>query len=158
MNASTRSKRQRRPRGVRGPEAGRPVAGLRLWWDRATLDDLTAWKQERQNQGAKASDWFVCSQSTGTAGLQLDRRNARNRFLVGCRVLGADRQHELTIHHGRHSFVSHALAGGRSLAEVRDAAGHASIATTSVYTHVATDDDGAVGDLFEFESVAATPA
>ena len=29
----------------------------------------------------------------------------------------------LTIHHGRHTFISHALAGGRTLAEVRDAAG-----------------------------------
>ena len=86
----------------------------------------------------------------------LGRRNARH--LVACRVLGGNRQRELTIHHGRHSFVSHALAGGSSLAEVRDAAGHASIATTSVYTHVATNDDGGVGDLFEFESVAATPA
>jgi hypothetical protein len=29
----------------------------------------------------------------------------------------------LTIHHGRHTFVSRALAGGRSLADVRAAAG-----------------------------------
>ena len=56
---------------------------------------------------------------------------------------------ELTIHYGRHSFCSHALAGGRNLAEVRDAAGHANIATTSVYTDVIHDDDG-LGDLFDF--------
>jgi site-specific recombinase XerD len=43
---------------------------------------------------------------------------------------------QLTIHHGRRSFCSHALAGGRSLAEVRDAAGQADISTTSVYMHV----------------------
>ena len=68
-----------------------------------------------------------------------------------CRVLGTERQAELTIHHGRHSFVSHALAGGRTLAEVRDAAGHANIATTSVYVHIATTDDGdEPGDLFDF--------
>ena len=53
-------------------------------------------------------------------------------------------------------LISHALAGGRSLAEVRDAAGHSSINTTSVYTHVATDDDGEVGDLFEFAAIAPT--
>ena len=46
--------------------------------------------------------------------------------------------------------MSHALQGGRSLAEVRDAAGHSNIATTSVYTHVASEDDGQVGDLFAF--------
>jgi len=31
------------------------------------------------------------------------------------------------------------------IAEVRDAAGHASVTTTSVYTYVATDDDGEIG-------------
>jgi integrase len=56
----------------------------------------------------------------------------------------------LTIHHGRHTFVSHALAGGRSLAEVRVAAGHASLLTTSVYLHVAVDDDGEPGKLFDY--------
>jgi integrase len=64
-----------------------------------------------------------------------------------CKVLGPERLQSLTTHDGRHTFISHALAGGRTLAEVRDAAGHASIATTSVYTHVAVDDDGVVGEL-----------
>ena len=41
-------------------------------------------------------------------------------------------------------------SSGRTLAEVRDAAGHASIATTSIYTHVAVQDDGEPGDLFDF--------
>ena len=54
----------------------------------------------------------------------------------------------LTIHHGRHTFISHALAGGRTLAEVRDAAGHSSVLVTSAYLHVAVEDDGAVGSLF----------
>ena len=56
----------------------------------------------------------------------LDRINARARFKVACRVLGPERIRELTIHHGRHSFISHALAGGRTLAEVRaiTSAGH----------------------------------
>ena len=60
------------------------------------------------------------------------------------------RTNRLTIHHGRHSFISHALAGGRTLAEVRDAAGHTSVVTTSVYLHIAVDDDGAPGNLFQF--------
>jgi site-specific recombinase XerD len=53
----------------------------------------------------------------------------------------------LTIHHGRHTFISHALAGGKSLAEVRDAAGHANVSITSAYLHVAVEDEG-VGELF----------
>ena len=121
-----------------------------LWWDHATLQDLTAWKAEREAQGAGRGDYFVCSQAQKAFGNQLDRRNARARFISCCRVLGRERQAEITIHTGRHSFVSHALAGGRTLAEVRDAAGHANIATTSVYTHIATGDDDGPGDLFAF--------
>jgi integrase len=34
------------------------------------------------------------------------------------------------------------------LAEVQQAAGHANIATTSVYLHIAVDDDGEPEDLF----------
>jgi site-specific recombinase XerD len=55
----------------------------------------------------------------------------------------------LTIHQGRHTFISHALAGGRTLAEVRNAAGHANVSITSTYLHVAVEDQ-AVGNLFLF--------
>ena len=65
-------------------------------------------------------------------------------------MLGEGRAEELTVHCGRHSFVSHALAGGKSLAEVRQAAGHASVATTNLYVHLCTDDDDEVGNLFDF--------
>ena len=121
-----------------------------LWWDAQTLADLTGWKQERIEQGAGPGDLFVCTQSSSAFGHQLNRLDARQRFIRMCRVLGKERQAYLTIHHGRHSFISHALAGGRSLAEVRDAAGHANIATTSVYVHIATDDGDEPGDLFDF--------
>lgn len=125
-----------------------------LWWDRGTLADLESWQAERKDQGATSSDFFACAQSKAAFGNQLTRQNVRKRFISSCAMLGTKRQAELTIHHGRHSFISHALAGGRSLAEVRDAAGHNNISTTSVYTHVAVDDDGKVGDLFDFEDKA----
>ena len=60
---------------------------------------------------------------------------------------------EVTIHHGRHTFISHALAGGRSLAEVRAAAGHSNISVTSAYLHIVVDDDEPVGNLFRFPPV-----
>jgi integrase len=63
-------------------------------------------------------------------------------------VLGSGRVRTLTIHHGRHTFVSHALAGGRSLAEVRAAAGHSNLAVTSAYLHVVVDDEEPIGHLF----------
>ena len=47
----------------------------------------------------------------------------------------------LTVHHGRHTAASRLLAGGWAHPAVRDALGHASIATTSVYLDVGTDED-----------------
>jgi integrase len=63
-------------------------------------------------------------------------------------VLSLERLRHLTIHYGRHTFISHGLAGGRTLAEVRQVAGHASLLTTSVYLHIADDDDATPGNLF----------
>ena len=72
----------------------------------------------------------------------------RKRFRTACKILGQERLATLTIHHGRHTFISHALAGGRTLAEVRDAAGHGNVSITSGYLHVAVEDDATPGDLF----------
>lgn len=76
------------------------------------------------------------------------RHTLRNRFRTASKILGTPRLDGLTIHHGRHSIISHALAGGRILAEVRDAAGHANVNITSMYLHVAVDDETIVGQLF----------
>ena len=122
-----------------------------LWWDAGTLRDLSDWKDARRNDGAGIDAPFVCSLQRATIGRPLNRHVLRRRFLTACRVLGWDRLRALTLHHGRHSFISHALAGGRTLAEVRAAAGHASLVTTSVYLHVAVDDDGTPGSLFAFD-------
>jgi site-specific recombinase XerD len=64
------------------------------------------------------------------------RPTLRKRSRTACQVLSADRQQSLTIHHGRHTFISHALAGGRTLAEGRDAAGRSNVSITSGYLHV----------------------
>jgi integrase len=128
----------------------RKARAVPLWWDRATLADLEAWKSERMTVGAKVSDPFVCAQSKSTAGKPLSSRNLQNRWRAAIKVLGAERSKDLSIHCGRHSFCSHSLAGGRTIVDVRDAAGHASISTTSVYLHVVSDDDDTPGDLFNF--------
>ena len=123
-----------------------------LWWDSGTLADITEWKRLRGSQGASAGDLFVLSQGANY-GKPLTRQKLYYRFKSACRVLNKEhpgRTELLTLHHGRHSFCSHSLAGGRSLAEVRDAAGHSNISTTSVYAHVAVDDDDVVGDIFKY--------
>jgi integrase len=131
-------------------KGGRPRT-VPLWWDAGTLADVAAWKQERLGQGASAAEAFVASQRPGRApGIPLSRHTLRKRFRTACKVLGRERLATLTIHHGRHTFISHALAGGRTLAEVRDAAGHSNVSITSIYLHVAVEDDMAVGHLFGF--------
>lgn len=121
-----------------------------LWWDAATLAALSDWKAERLKQDASGDDPFVCSQAHHTHGKRLSIRNAQARWKATIKVLGDERRETLSIHCGRHSFCSHALAGGRSLAEVRDAAGHANISTTSIYVHAIVDDDEQPGNLFDF--------
>jgi len=137
-----------------------------LWWDAGTLADLETWKAERASQGASKGDPFVCVQAKtvkpisgdsensrcrkNQAGSPLQSRNLQSRWRAAIKVLGPERVHLLSIHCGRHSFCSHALAGGRTIADVRDAAGHANISTTSIYLHAVSDDDETTGNLFNF--------
>jgi integrase len=130
---------------------GRKARKVPLHWDATTLSDLSDWKRFRREQGASDDAPFVCSQHRDTLGNHLDRRNLRKRFKVVCKCLGPERQAELSIHNGRHSFVSHAINGGRSVVEARDAAGHSSLAITSVYAHLVESDEQ-VGNLFNFGS------
>ena len=136
--------------GAQVAKGGRPRR-VPLWWDEGTLADLDAWLAERREHGADPDDLVVGSMQVRRRGLALSRQTLRTRFRTACRALGGERVRELTIHHGRHTFVSHALAGGRTLAEARDAAGHSSVWVTSAYLHVAVDDDGTVGHLFRYD-------
>jgi integrase len=131
-----------------GASKGGKPRRVPLWWDRGTLDDLAAWRASRLATGATGGQPFVASLKLGREATVFSRHTLRKRFRTACRALGADRLRSLTIHHGRHTFISHALAGGRTLAEVKAAAGHASLLTTSVYLHVVVDEREEVGSLF----------
>ena len=121
-----------------------------LWWDAGTLADLAAWRTDRLAKNAQPTEPFVASLRPGRTCRTFSRHTLRKRFRTACKALGPARLATLTIHHGRHTFISHALAGGRTLAEVRDAAGHSNVSITSTYLHVAVDDDR-VGQLFRCE-------
>ena len=55
------------------------------------------------------------------------------------KALPGERAKILTIHSGRHTFISVALEMGKSLVAVQRAAGHTSITTTQVYMHLVQD-------------------
>jgi integrase len=102
----------------RGTTKGGNSRRVPLWWDAGTLADLQGWKNKRVGDRATKHTPFVCSVQAHRYGLPLQRAALRRRFLSGCKVLGIARLRTLTIHHGRHTWISHALAGGRSLASV----------------------------------------
>jgi integrase len=131
----------------RGAAKGGRARTVPLWWDAGTLADVAAWKVERMSLGSGPTSPLIVSFLRGRSDIRMSRHTLRKRFRTACKVLGPERLASLTIHHGRHTFISHALAGGRTLAEVRDAAGHANVTVTSGYLHVAVDSD-AVGRLF----------
>lgn len=124
-----------------------------LWWDAGTLADVAEWKKLREEEGASMTDPFLttCSKSAGNA--RLTRGQAQRRWKTALRSLGPERVHQVSIHGGRGTFISHALHVGRTLVEVRDAAGHRNIATTSVYAHLVGSSE--VRDLFGVKEDAA---
>lgn len=70
-----------------------------------------------------------------TAGGRIDRDTARKHFRTAVAAVFDLKAYRVTTHTGRHTFCSLALAAGRTVAQVKDAAGHSNIAITSTYLH-----------------------
>lgn len=67
-------------------------------------------------------------------GQRLRRERIWELFKAYIRRIGA--APEMSPHTMRHSFATHMLVGGADLRQVQELLGHASIATTQIYTHV----------------------
>jgi len=118
------------------PAKGGKARRVPLWWDAGTLADLTVWTAERQARGAPGDQPLVASFLPGRESQTLSRHTLRKRFRTACKVLGAARLASLTIHHGRHTFISALVASGASVKTAQVLARHADPSLTiGKYSH-----------------------
>ena len=71
-------------------------------------------------------------------GGRLSRQSAFHVLRSAAETAGVTR--EVSPHTLRHCFATHLLAGGADVRVVQELLGHASVATTQLYTHVTVDD------------------
>lgn len=73
----------------------------------------------------------------GARGAPLSRQSAW--LVIRAAAEGAHITSEVSPHTLRHSFATHLLQGGADVRVVQELLGHASVATTQIYTHVSVD-------------------
>jgi integrase/recombinase XerD len=113
------------PLGKGGKKRMVPVAEVAL----AALDEYLAARAARGDEGPHV---FVAR-----AGKPITRQavfKLLKRYALGAGVAKPCSPHKL-----RHSFATHLLAGGADLRSVQAMLGHASVATTEIYTHLSDD-------------------
>ena len=117
---------------------GRKSREVPLNWDVENLAAIKEWKETPAScRTMSRSSLFV------GMGRMTVSANVNASAGDGTRSLSASAQsdRQLSVHSGRHSFISHRLHAGIPLPDVRDAAGHYDISITDVYLH-ALDDHG----------------
>ncbi|MGI8955252.1 MAG: tyrosine recombinase XerC [Nocardioidaceae bacterium] len=111
-------------RKERSAPFGRPAAAALDAWTTAGRPALA-----RPGSGAAL---FI-----GIRGGRIDQRAVRR--IVHERIAAVDGAPDIGPHGLRHTAATHLLEGGADLRSVQELLGHASLATTQIYTHVSTE-------------------
>ena len=119
---------------VRGKGGKERLAPLNAAARTAVKAWLTA-RDEKRKPEAPDSPWLF--PSSGKSGHLTPRRFAQ--LLDEAALVAGIDPARISPHVLRHAFATHLLEGGADLRVVQTLLGHADIATTQIYTHVATD-------------------
>lgn len=105
--------------------------------DDATIEALKAWDAIRPE-----SEYFFCAYSKGKVGNQLSTRQVREMcyrtsYNAEVYIQDGDEKKKVSPHKYRHTAFTDLLNEGFNLREIQEIAGHESIESTQIYTHVA---------------------
>ncbi len=112
--------------GKGGKERAVPIGRSALAWLRRYLKEV----RPRLDPAGRARHLFI-----GRRGRPMTRQGFWKRLRAYAAAAGLER---VTPHVLRHSFATHLLDGGADLRAVQAMLGHSDLATTQIYTHVAT--------------------
>jgi integrase/recombinase XerD len=101
---------------------------------RQAVNAVDAYVQHEREQLAKRRETPSQFLLLSSRGGRLRRERIWELIKLYARLAGCSG--DLSPHSLRHSFATHLLAGGADLRQVQEMLGHASIATTQIYTHV----------------------
>jgi len=108
--------------------------------DHETLAWLRAWAERREKLGANGRQPFFCRIRTRGITGRLPALGAvaprTVQLLIGRLARAAGIEKRVTPHTLRHTYATRMLRRGFTIREVQELLGHASVATTQVYTHV----------------------